>query len=55
MNTIIKKIVLVLTIVLPTMLFSQGQPYFSENWSIEGGEMSVFYKNATTTDNQLND
>ncbi|MBW7868849.1 MAG: S8 family serine peptidase [Brumimicrobium sp.] len=54
MNTIIKKIVLVLTIVLPTMLSSQGQPYFSENWSIEGGEVSVFYKNATTTDNQLN-
>lgn len=38
----------------PLILFSQGQPYFSENWSREGGEMAMFYKNTTTTDNLRN-
>jgi len=56
MKTTIKNIVLLLysLLLLPIYLFSQGQPFFSENWNKHGGETAMFYRNATTTDNQRN-
>lgn len=54
MVILLKKTILIVLFVFPTILFSQGQPYFSENWSREGGEMAVFYKNTTATDSQGN-
>ena len=56
MKSNIKNIVLlgVSLLLLPMCLFSQGQPFFSENWNNQGGETAMFYKNATVTDNQRN-
>jgi len=31
-------------------VYGQNQIYFSENWTEDGGEIPMFYKNATTTD-----
>ncbi|HRO76094.1 MAG TPA: hypothetical protein PLP27_08120, partial [Crocinitomicaceae bacterium] len=40
---------------IPLGLFGQGQqPFFSETWLRTGGEMAMFYKSATTTDNLNN-
>lgn len=46
--------VLTLTITLNLTVFGQGQTFLSEVWTGEGGEMAVFYRNATTTDNNRN-
>lgn len=51
----IAKLVIIL-LCFPTFgLFGQGyQPFFSETWLRTGGEMAMFYKSATTTDNLNN-
>jgi len=56
MKSNIKNIILIgiSLLLLPICLFSQGQPFFSENWNNQGGETAMFYKNATVTDNQRN-
>lgn len=46
--------VLTLTIAFNITVFGQGQTFLSEVWTGEGGEMAVFYRNATTTDNFRN-
>ena len=46
--------VLTLTITLNFTVFGQGQTFLSEVWTREGGEMAVYYRNATTTDNYRN-
>ena len=46
--------ILALTITLNLTVFGQGQTFLSEVWTGEGGEMAVFYRNATTTDNYRN-
>ncbi|PWH82907.1 S8 family serine peptidase [Brumimicrobium oceani] len=35
---------------VPFVSFSQTQIYFSENWNQDGGEVPLFYKNASATD-----
>ena len=39
--------VLTLTIAFNITVFGQGQTFLSEVWTGEGGEMAVFYRNAT--------
>src|SRR5690606_15898 len=46
--------ILALTIASNIIAFGQGQTFLSEVWTGEGGEMAVFYRNATTTDNYRN-
>lgn len=54
MKSIIKNTIYTALFLFPLITLGQGQPYLSESWNTQGGKSVVFYKNATTTDNQRN-
>jgi len=51
---ILNTVIITLTIASIMSAFGQGQTFLSEVWTGEGGEMAVFYHNATTTDGLRN-
>ncbi|MEX1192950.1 MAG: S8 family serine peptidase [Brumimicrobium sp.] len=40
--------------ITPMLIYGQNQIYFSENWTQDGGEVPLFYKNASVTDDMGN-
>ncbi len=35
----------------PVFVYGQDQIFFSEDWTQDGGEAALFYKNSSVTDN----
>src|SRR5690554_2972797 len=54
MKSIIKNTIYTALLLFPFITLGQDQPYLSESWNTQGGKSAVFYKNATTTDDQRN-
>jgi hypothetical protein len=46
--------ILIIGMLINSIVLSQSQTFISELWSGQGGEMAVFYKNKTVTDNIRN-
>lgn len=54
MKSMIKNTIYTALFLFPFITLGQDLPYLSESWNTKGGKSAVFYKNATTTDNQRN-